>query len=224
LAHTHQSIAWWFARAGRVSEALAEYRLAEQIFDRLAHDHPTVSTFVAAQGQVLGDVGDQLRALGRLDEALDTMKRAQEVLDRVARENPNVLQYQYRKASAEIYTASLLNAMGRRLEAHTAYEHALLSNEQLLRKDGLVHYNIACAHACLASLISTEPGPPTPSRRDRASQHLDQAMTALHQAVESGYRNLRNISSDPDLALLRSRADFRQLMMDLAFPADAFAL
>jgi len=222
LGRSHQNIAWWLSRTRRNTEALEEYRRALQVFDGLAQDHPTVSQYVAGQGQALSNVGDTLRALGRLDEALDSMKRAQQVLDRVARENPNVAQFQTRRADAQIYTASLLNQMGHRGEAMNAYEQVLESYERLVHKNANTVYNIACAHACLASLISADPGS-SQSRRGLAARHLDQAMSALYQAVQTSYRNRSLMTTDPDLSPLQSRPDFQQLMMDLAFPGDPFA-
>ena len=43
------------------------------------------------------------------------------------------------------------------------------------------------------------------------------------EALAAGFATVAWISQDPDLELLRSRDDFRMLMMDLAFPADPFA-
>jgi tetratricopeptide (TPR) repeat protein len=160
--------------------------------------------------------------VGRLEEALETMQRAHEVLGRLAQENPNVLQFQSQKASAEIYSASLLNKMGRRGEALHAYERALASLERLSQKSGSDHYNIACAHACLAPLITAAPGT-SQSRHEQAARHLDQAMAALRQSLETGYRLRDAMTDDPDVEPLRSRADFQRLMMDLVFPVDAFA-
>jgi hypothetical protein len=45
----------------------------------------------------------------------------------------------------------------------------------------------------------------------------------LRQAIETGYRDLRLITGDHDLNPLRSRSDFQQLKMDLAFPDNLFA-
>jgi hypothetical protein len=44
----------------------------------------------------------------------------------------------------------------------------------------------------------------------------------LRRAVAAGYRNYAHMRKDPDLDPLRRRADFQQLMLDLAFPADPF--
>jgi tetratricopeptide (TPR) repeat protein len=221
LGKAHHSLAWLYARTNRKPAALEEYRKALQVLDRLAHDHPSVPVYVAMQGMALSNLGDALRALGRLDEALDTMRRAQQVAERLARENPQVNHYQRSRAFSQIVTASLLNEMGRRGEATTAYERALESYESLASKNASVIYNMACAHACLASLLAGEPGP-SPSRRALAARHLDQAMASLRQAAEAGYRDRRSIAEDHDLDPLRSRPDFRRLMMDLAFPDDPF--
>jgi hypothetical protein len=48
-------------------------------------------------------------------------------------------------------------------------------------------------------------------------------MAALRQAIAAGYGNLDQLRRDPDLGPLRGRDDFRQLMMDLAMPAEPFA-
>jgi hypothetical protein len=43
----------------------------------------------------------------------------------------------------------------------------------------------------------------------------DKAMAALRAAVAAGYRNVAGMRGDPDLAVLRPRADFQQLMNEL---------
>jgi hypothetical protein len=48
------------------------------------------------------------------------------------------------------------------------------------------------------------------------------AMHWLRRAVAVGYRNFNEIRIDPALDPLRSRDDFRLLMMDVVFPAEPF--
>jgi hypothetical protein len=45
----------------------------------------------------------------------------------------------------------------------------------------------------------------------------------LGRAVAVGYRNANEIRIESALGPLRSRDDFRQLMMDATFPAEPFA-
>jgi hypothetical protein len=49
-------------------------------------------------------------------------------------------------------------------------------------------------------------------------------MAVLHQAVAMGYRNPRAYRAESALDPLRSRDDFRLLMMDVSFPAEPFAV
>src|SRR5262249_36786824 len=80
--------------------------------------------------------------------------------------------------------------------------------------DPAVIYNMACDEA--RSVGSGD--------RGRAAAHLDHAMTWLRLAVRSGWTDREQIRRDPDLDPLRGRDDFRLLMMDLAMPADPFAV
>jgi eukaryotic-like serine/threonine-protein kinase len=71
--------------------------------------------------------------------------------------------------------------------------------------------------ACLWSQIS-ELADPGLSGRSAA----DRAMRLLREAVAAGFRDRAHMDKDSDLDPLRSRPDFRLLMLDLAFPPDPF--
>jgi hypothetical protein len=78
----------------------------------------------------------------------------------------------------------------------------------------------ACAHAALAGLAGRD------GSGVSAAESTSQAETAvalLHKAVGVGYRNPDAYRTEDALDPLRSRDDFRLLMMDLAMPADPFA-
>jgi hypothetical protein len=48
-------------------------------------------------------------------------------------------------------------------------------------------------------------------------------MALLHQAASLGYRNLGAYRSETALDALRTRDDFRLLLLDLSFPLDPIA-
>jgi hypothetical protein len=80
-------------------------------------------------------------------------------------------------------------------------------------------YDLARDHALLAA-AAAEPrsGLSAADARDEA----DRAMAARRQAVAAGYRDLDELWKGRDLVLLRLRADFKLLIMDVAMPADPF--
>ena len=82
------------------------------------------------------------------------------------------------------------------------------------------HYNLASYRASLAGLTSHADS--TISIEEGGSQ-AEQAMQGLRQAVAAGYHNLGELRTDTNLDSLRSHADFRLLLMDVAMPADPFA-
>jgi hypothetical protein len=53
-------------------------------------------------------------------------------------------------------------------------------------------------------------------RRERARAHADRAVQRLREAVEKGYQDPAALQNDRDLACLRDRPDYQQLVGDLA--------
>jgi hypothetical protein len=47
-------------------------------------------------------------------------------------------------------------------------------------------------------------------------------MAWLRRAVAAGFADVALMRRDPDLNPLRRRRDFRELLMDMTFPADPF--
>jgi hypothetical protein len=52
--------------------------------------------------------------------------------------------------------------------------------------------------------------------------YSDRAIAALRRAIAAGYYADGEIQRDAALDALRRRGDFRELMLDLSFPADPF--
>jgi hypothetical protein len=85
---------------------------------------------------------------------------------------------------------------------------------------GWCDYNIACSQSLLAG-VASETGSGLTAADGRAA--AEEAMTSLHRAAASGWRNGRWMRTDPDLAPVRSRPDFQMLAADMEFPEDPFA-
>ena len=81
-------------------------------------------------------------------------------------------------------------------------------------------FETACCHAALAGLAGRAASGVSAAE---AEIEAARAMESLVRAVAAGYRNANEIRIESALESLRSRDDFRFLMMDLAFPTEPFA-
>ena len=81
-------------------------------------------------------------------------------------------------------------------------------------------FETACCHAALAGLAGRAGSGVSAAE---GSEEATRAMGWLRRAVGVGYRNANEVRIESALDPLRSRDDFRLIMMDLAFPAEPFA-
>src|SRR5262249_11208295 len=86
--------------------------------------------------------------------------------------------------------------------------------EKLNRSDVRSLYSVACWQAVTAEVIGATDK--SESGVKVAGTEADRAMALLRQAVAAGYQNLAHMRKDTDLDVLRDRADFKQLLEELA--------
>jgi eukaryotic-like serine/threonine-protein kinase len=79
---------------------------------------------------------------------------------------------------------------------------------------------MACAHALASALVGAENPKPPPSERAERQALLDQAVATLKKAIAAGFADFAFLQKDTDLDPLRGRADFQELMKDLASRAN----
>jgi hypothetical protein len=138
----------------------------------------------------------------------------------VAEADPSVRKYQRILATCLGEMGGIHRAAGRHSEAAKATREAMAIRQRLSILEPIDCYNLACSYADLVG-IAALPGSGMTAAEGRAA--AEQAMQWLHRAVARGYRNVDVMQRDPDLVPLRSRPDFRLLIMDLEFPDDPFA-
>lgn len=91
----------------------------------------------------------------------------------------------------------VLRVYGNNLTLKGRYADGLKLDRRLVElrpRDALAHYNLACSYSLL--------------------KKVDPALRALRKAVEMGYRDLRYMREDPDLAAVRKDPRFRQLLRE----------
>jgi tetratricopeptide (TPR) repeat protein len=99
-----------------------------------------------------------------------------------------VLRVRARRLDALAMLGHALTALGRHEEALEADLRAV----EVAPEDATARYNLACSFANLG--------------------RVDEAISALREAVRLGYRDVRHMEADPDLASIRSDPRYRALV------------
>jgi hypothetical protein len=92
--------------------------------------------------------------------------------------------------------------------------------EGMSSRTGEAWFDTACARSALASLAGRDGSGVSAAE---AVTDADAAMALFRKAIEMGYSAVSMYRTEDVLDSLRSRDDFRLLMMDLAMPSDPFA-
>jgi hypothetical protein len=85
--------------------------------------------------------------------------------------------------------------------------------EKLTRRDADSLYNAACFRAVTAAVVGQSPSADAPRL---AKDEADRAMMWLRHAVAAGFNNMPHLLNDSDLAPLRGRADYADLLWEFA--------
>jgi hypothetical protein len=76
-------------------------------------------------------------------------------------------------------------------------------------------YDVARELTRCAALAARGAGDLTPAQRADPASYADQGMATLRQAIDNGYKDLDRLRQDPDLAPLRERREFKELLQRL---------
>jgi tetratricopeptide (TPR) repeat protein/tRNA A-37 threonylcarbamoyl transferase component Bud32 len=179
-----------YAKAGRTADAL---RLREETLPlqraKFGPDHP--QTLIA-----MANLGDSLLTVDRAKEGLPIID---ECIDRASRRAmdprliPHVMDLRLR------HFERAKDAAGCRGTAEMW--------EKLNRTDAGSYYSAACYRAVAAGLLGPSPD---------GDAEADRSMAWLHKAFAAGYRDISRLLADADLAPLRNRADYADLLWEMA--------
>jgi hypothetical protein len=193
----------------QADKAEAVDRQALQIYEKLAREHPDVWEYACQLGRCYHQLAMDVHLAGRSDAALTNGEKAVEILERVVRSG-------YGQVRADLFDVWLFraNVLAERGDHARATDEA----EAVARQEGLGqinHYNIACVFA-QSSAAAEHDGKLAPADRTRLkAQYAGRAIEFLRRAVARGFENVAALKGDSDLAALRSREDFRQLVQEV---------
>ena len=188
------------------------------ILRKLIEDAPGVVPFRDNLALCHARIGLLQRQAGHLAEAKASFQEATSIRRKLAEDNPTNAHHQANLAlllgllgRARVMDGDVPGGIGEIREAIV-----ILGRHQ----EGFASiYNISCMHAILAGIGDL---PDSGISGDEREAEALAAVSTLRRAVEYGFRASASIRTDPDLDPLRSRPDFRLLMMDLTFPDRPF--
>jgi serine/threonine-protein kinase len=221
LALGHNNLGGLLKDTGRPAEAEAEHRRALELRKGLADAESGNPGRLRAVGMSLNNLGDLDTEAGRLDAAISRFRESATAHERLARDHPNVTDYRNGLAFALTGLGRAHHRAGQPAEAVGPLRRAAALREAIPILTLGARADLARDHALLASAAAD---PRSGLSAADAVAEADRAMAALGRAVAAGYHDLAQMQRDRDLDPLRGRDDFRLLMLDLAFPADPFAL
>jgi serine/threonine protein kinase/tetratricopeptide (TPR) repeat protein len=210
LGRTYTALAGhYYNNMQQADKAQAAHRQALQIYEKLAREHPDVWEYAYSMSVCHRGLAMDAQLAGRSEAALDECGKAIEIFEQLIGKG-------YGEARSDVFDVRVVRAMilaGRGDHARAADEAHAVARQTGIGQ--VTHYNIACVFA-LSSATARNDGKLDPSERTRLSaQYAGRAAEFLRQAVAEGFQNANTLRNDPDLAALRSREDFQQLVREV---------
>jgi serine/threonine-protein kinase len=220
LAQSYSEVGYLLQVMGKSPEALEAHEQQLLILQKLVRANPNVTEFRYHQAVGHDAIAWVLRQTGKFPEALAAFDSAIAIYRNLVDAHPSVIRFQSRLAICLGHVGGIHLEEGRPALAAGPIRQAVTLLERIAILEPANGYNLACGYANLAG-IAALPGSGMSALEGRAA--AERAMQSLHRVVAAGYRNVAVMRKDHDLDSLRSRDDFKLLMMDLEFPDAPFA-
>jgi tetratricopeptide (TPR) repeat protein len=186
----------------------------------LIEEDPKEGGFQFILASVLSNQAAALLALGRKAEARHEADRAVSLLRDLVKAEPEVVDDRVALGEALLRAGQTRRAAGDLAGAGGQLREALAIFESMPKRDSGIAFFLACCHAQLSALAGRA-GSGVPAAAGETASAA--ALRLLQSAVSGGYRNPDLYRTESAFHPLRGHADFRLLMLDLAFPAQPFA-
>ena len=200
----------------QAAEAATVFARERAIRQRLAVAEPANASYRGGLANCDSNTAAALIELGRLSEARACCDRAIAAIEDLLKGDPKDEAHAKALAMSLLRSGSVRTATGDDAGAAADWRRAaaLYASHPPLYEAAIFR---ACCHAALAGLAA-KPGAGVSAEEGAA--HSEQAMAILRTTFAGGYRDLDLLEAEHGLDTLRSRADFRSMMMDTAFPAE----
>jgi tetratricopeptide (TPR) repeat protein len=235
LAVSRTNLGTVYLRLGRRSAAEAEYRAAVTVREKVASDFPAVPEYAVelcgnylALGVCLGEGGDAEGFLTWHAKAIDRLTAVVAVEPRSARARQTLLAAHLSRAAAlerlrryadalPDWDAALKFAdgparLGPRARRASCLGRAAEAAREAVELAADPAATAGTVYDCACALALASAAPDSPAADALAARGVE----LLRQTLAKGFNNVPHLLADPDLAPLRRRADFAELLWDLA--------
>jgi serine/threonine-protein kinase len=240
LAFTHNSLGVLLERLGRRAEAEVEYRRAATEQARLVAEHPRMLGHAVQLGGYYCNLGNCLRDGGDSQTALDWYGQAIAILEPVVRQDGQLITARRFLRNAHWGRARTLSHMARLTDALAEWDRAIALDDgsargplRLGRAATLARADDPAKAVAEADDLADAKGTSARTLYDcarvqalasaaasgdvaSAEKYAGRAVKLLREAFTKGFTDAAHMQRDGDLAPLRGRADFAELLWDLA--------
>ncbi len=183
LAWSHNNIGALLADTGRPAEALQSHRQALEIFERLAHDNPTIDAFHHDLAVSRYNIGKLLAETNHPAEALESYRRTLVIRERLARDYPSATLCLSELAACLTNIGDLLKDTKPVAPALESYRRAVEIWERLAHDNPSVHSFQSYLGFTLERIAEIEIGqgrlPEAREKLERAIKHQRAALAAM---------------------------------------------
>jgi tetratricopeptide (TPR) repeat protein len=199
-------------KSGKKEEALRSYETARIIIqDNLLRKDPENPDWKSDLAMAWNNTGETLRQLGRLEEALKAYQQAAVLLREAVEKAPSVVTFKELCFTNTGNLARILSELGKVTEAIATVRDL----RRILPAHPQNYYQMASALSLCIPAIGKGKNELTEQDQAQRRQLGDHAMEYLRQALALGYSDVEHLKKDPNLDPLRSREDFKKLVLEL---------
>jgi serine/threonine-protein kinase len=210
VASTYNNLGALLTKLGNLPESVAAFRRALELQEELARKHSDVPTYTLAVARAYNNLGVVNRKRGEPAKALADLERARALEEKLVGDNPKIAeQAEYAELAAATFVnlGHALLEVGRHPEAFAAFQAAVARHERFVRDNSNSPARLGDLARVLGSASLSAPD---------ADPYAVRAINLLRQAASQDFIELVKFSKDPDLEPLRRRADYLDLLWDLA--------
>jgi serine/threonine-protein kinase len=157
--------------------------------------------------------------MGSVAEASSSFDEAFAINRRLIAADPSSRNDRAALAAAFRARGLAMEKLGRPATAASDYRQSITVTREIRSPIPMDDYNLACCQSLLSRALA-KAGSPTAAADSRAA--ADQAIISLQKAIAAGWQDVVLLRTDTDLEPIRSRPDFRPILLNTGFPPNPF--